>query len=714
MPHVRLRHGLRMLGGIAALVVAFDALVSAAETSAIRWMPLNEPGVGGAVVAVSVSPFDSRRILAAGDMLGVALSTDGGATWQATTGFTTWEMASFTWHPSEPLTVWVGSMSGPYKSTDGGHSWTSMRTGMPPVADDYYTAPIEKILFDPAQSDHLLAFGGSHIQFGVWKDGLYGAVWESQDGGSHWHELSQVGSGAEYGVMAATYSAGPSPYLLYAATNADGIFQSADGGKTWQSVNKGLPSRNASYIAADPREKNTVYASLFANGDSPGGVYQSTNAGATWSPINTGLGQLTGDPQDPGKVSTYAVVEIALVAPYTLFTADLSYWNTQAYRSTNGGETWQPMQDPQHFYAGTSSAYDLGIDPWNANHVFMGTIAVINSTTNGGAEWTDSTAQDVSGSYWRGDGFSGLVATNVVFDAPRGRVVLMAMDDGKWMESSDGFHSWRWGGIGMNHFDGGGGASFSADGNTIYATFGQDGSYDGVAKSVDGGIHWNYLTTPVTQGSPLGVYAIPAAPNRVWFTVNGSLYASEDGGQSWSIVTSNGIGGDGGLRYVVPEPTNSETFYVNGATGIWKTTDGVTFQRMAGSPQQSNRIIVDPTKPGRLYVTVWETGNGDGLYTFDTGTWRLLLASYALAGVAVDPSDGGRIVVSTDDDPYHDVSSATGVYLSEDGGATWIAQNQGLAELRGSVIAFVPWNPQQIILGTTGRGFWLGTLATSK
>jgi hypothetical protein len=706
MSYARSRYGLWAL----SLVVAPHALMPASGPSTIEWMPLNEPGVGGSVVAISVSPFDSRRILAAGDMLGVALSTDGGATWQATTGFSAWEMASFTWHPTDPLTVWVGSMSGPYKSTDGGHSWTSMRTGMPPVSADYYTAPIEKVLFDPGDENHLLAFGGSHIQFGVWKDGRYGAVWESSDSGNHWHQLSQVGRAVEYGVMNATYSAGPSPYFLYAATNANGLFKSVDGGKTWQSINKGLPYLNASYIVADPRQKNTVYASLFANGNNPGGVYKSTNAGAAWTPINNGLGQLTGDSQDPGKVSTYAVVGIAATAPYTLFTADLSYWNTQAYRSTNGGESWQPVPDPSHFYQGTGAAYDIGIDPWNANHGCVGTIAVINCTANGGTAWTDATSQDMSGSYWHGTGFSGLVATSVVFDAPRRRIALMAMDDGKWIESLDGLKSWRWGGNGLNHFDGGGDATFSANGQTIYATFGQNDNYDGVAKSIDGGSDWVYLTTPVTQGAPLGVYALPAKSNNVWFTVNGLLYASEEGGQSWLKVTSNGIDQDGGLRYIVPEPTQPETFYVNGASGVWKTMDGATFHKIAGSPLKTNRIIVDPTKPGRLYVTVWETGNGDGLYKYDKGAWTLLRADYAVAGAAVDPTDGNRIVVSTDDDPYHDVSSATGVYLSEDGGTTWSQRNQGLAVLRGSLIAFVPWNPRQIIFGTTGRGFWLGTV----
>jgi photosystem II stability/assembly factor-like uncharacterized protein len=681
--------------------------VTVGSRSAIQWTPLGEPGVGGFVVAVSVSPFDHNRVLTAGDMLGVALSTDGGATWQATQGFTTWEMASFTWHPYDPNIVWAGSMSGPYKSTDGGRTWVSMRNGMPPVSDDYYSVPIEKILFDPADSNHLLAFGGSHIQFNVWYPGAYGAVWHSRDGGNTWTSLSQVGSGAEYGVMAASYSAGP-PYVLYAAINTDGVFKSVDNGATWTPTQEGLPSTNASYVVADPWQEKTAYASFFAEGYNPGGVYKTTDGGVTWNPANNGLGQLEGDPNDYGKVSTYAVVGVAPSSPNLLFTADLSWWNTQCYRSLNAAESWQPLPEPNHFYQGTSSAYDVGIDPRDASHAFVGTEAIINVTTNAGTSWTDATAVDVSGIFWRGTGFSGLVATNLAFDPPRERTVLMAMDDGKWVESLDQFNTWKWGGNGLNRFDGGGATTFSADGQTIYATFGQDGSYDGVAKSTDAGMDWTYLTTPVTQGNPVGVYALPKAPNNVWFTANGLMYASTDGGQSWSMVTSNGIDQDGGLQYIVGDPACATTFYVNGAAGIWKTTDGVTFQLMAGSPQLTYRMIVDPTKHGRLYVTVWETGNGDGLYKFDEGVWSLVRADYAMAGVAVDPSNGDRIVISTDDDPYHDVSAASGVYLSEDGGVTWTQQNTGLAVLRGSVIAFVPWNPRQVIFGATGRGFWLG------
>ena len=84
------------------------------------WVSLGEPGVGGRVTGLAVNPVDPSRMLVAGDMLGVGLSVDGGRSWEATSGFSSWEMNAFTWDVSDPARVWVGTLSGPYESVDGG------------------------------------------------------------------------------------------------------------------------------------------------------------------------------------------------------------------------------------------------------------------------------------------------------------------------------------------------------------------------------------------------------------------------------------------------------------------------------------------------------------------------------------------------------------------------------------------------------------------
>ena len=107
-------------------MVAFSMLLFNLQAGGrIRWQPLFEPGCGGAMTAVAVSPHNPQNVLLAGDMLGVGISVDGGQNWQLTFGFDSYEMADFAFHPSRPDEIWVGSMSGPYISQDGGVHWES-------------------------------------------------------------------------------------------------------------------------------------------------------------------------------------------------------------------------------------------------------------------------------------------------------------------------------------------------------------------------------------------------------------------------------------------------------------------------------------------------------------------------------------------------------------------------------------------------------------
>lgn len=88
------------------------------------------------------------------------------------------------------------------------------------------------------------------------------------------------------------------PNRLYVGTEPGGLFQSDDGGETFSLV-EGLwnhPSRRKNWfgggrdqagtcsIVVDPRDSNHLYAGI-----SVGGVYESTDGGATWEGRNKGL-----------------------------------------------------------------------------------------------------------------------------------------------------------------------------------------------------------------------------------------------------------------------------------------------------------------------------------------------------------------------------------------------------------------------------------------
>jgi hypothetical protein len=117
-------------------VLALLALTGAARSAPdIRWQPLREPGCGGWVTSLVVSPFDSSRLLVGGDLLGIGVSTDRGDSWRPALGLGSWEICDFTWHPTDPEVVWVGTYSGPHVSHDGGLTWQERRKGFPAVSD---------------------------------------------------------------------------------------------------------------------------------------------------------------------------------------------------------------------------------------------------------------------------------------------------------------------------------------------------------------------------------------------------------------------------------------------------------------------------------------------------------------------------------------------------------------------------------------------------
>ena len=70
----------------------------------------------------------------------------------------------------------------------------------------------------------------------------------------------------------------------------------------------------------------------------------------------------------------------------------------------------------------------------------------------------------------------------------------------------------------------------------------------------------------------------------------------------------------------------------------------------------------------------------------------------------MDPNNSNRIAVTTNEDPWDDYSDATGVWLTEDGGANWTQQNTGLGMRRVKCISFSP-DGNTLVCGTNGQGY---------
>ena len=168
-----------------------------------------------------------------------------------------------------------------------------------PTGDYPYSAPVQKVLEDATNAQHLLAFGGNQRQFSTPGTGAlnYGVVYESVDGGAHWSTIANIGTNWNITDVVAGSS---NLQTLYASVLHHGVYKSTDGGHSWAPVNSGLPNAEVMALAADPSQPGVVWVAL--NHDATptggvyraGGIYKTTDGGQSWVSANNGIPQILG------------------------------------------------------------------------------------------------------------------------------------------------------------------------------------------------------------------------------------------------------------------------------------------------------------------------------------------------------------------------------------------------------------------------------------
>ena len=716
-------------GGLVA--VLFLALTSAAGFAhpPVRWDALDDVGSLGRVSAIEVSPFDAKTIVAGGDVLGAGVTHDGGATWQQTIGFLNYQDNDITFHPADRNTIWIGTLGGPYKSIDGGIHWTLKREGMPPISKVTITAPIERVIFDPNDSKTLLAVAGNHRHMGYGKVGVtrWGGVWKSTDSGEHWKQISTIddeavgkpsdGTGAMINDIG--FAAGSSK-ILYACSDEHGVYRSDDGGGTWSKIDQGLPNTKAWSIALHPTNPKILWVALGAGG----GVYKSVDGGEQWNKSSAGMTDLS-------PTTVYRTMAVARSDPDYLYCAA---WEGSAstYRSTDGGSTWTRIitkGSKSTIVGGTGNSSILvfqriNVDPNNPKHVVGACEGNVVQSWDAGTSWKDITCVPANGG-WRGTGYSGMCGTCIKWNPFRpGQIFTLGDDQGKLERSEDYLWSWNfpgWKGL-IGPYNGAADATFAADG-TIYLGSGQFGNKVGryanepIIKSTDWGKTWVYVKRPVDAvGDNRAVYVNPLDSRQVWCITGaastGTLWKSDDGAMSWVALD---VPEAGSLWNIVADPKQPGTMYIGARNGIYKSSDGIHFSRMKGSPTSWNYeyAYLDPTDSSTVYAVSFNSGSLGGLYRYRDGVWKKLLAKPQAKAVAVDPGNAKRIAVLTRGWTAFDETSGDGVWLSEDGGTHWAQCNDGLRMLSGPAIAFNPDKSGQLILATDGAGFFVTDLGDS-
>ncbi len=177
-----------------------------------------------------------------------------------------------------------------------------------------------------------------------------GGLWKTTDGGATWKPMTdgQIKS-SSVGAVAVAESNPDVVYIGMGETElrgnimqGDGVYKSADAGKTWKHI--GLSdSQSIARIRVDPTNADVVYVAALGHPYGPNaerGVFRSKNGGATWEKIlykndRAGAVDLALDPHNPKVI--YAAIWDAYRTSWTLSSGGPL---TGFYKSTDGGDHW--------------------------------------------------------------------------------------------------------------------------------------------------------------------------------------------------------------------------------------------------------------------------------------------------------------------------------------------------------------------------------------
>ncbi|MEO0974114.1 MAG: glycoside hydrolase, partial [Pseudomonadota bacterium] len=293
--------------------------------------------------------------------------------------------------PSQPGVFYVGVHNGGvWKTDDYGRQWT-------PLFDDAPTGSVGDIAVSPSHP-HVIYVGsgeGLHRPDLGTGDGIF----KSTDGGATW---AHVGL-ADVQQVARLIVHPSDPDIVYVAglghpygPNAErGVFRTRDGGGHWEKVLYVDEDTGAIQVEFDPTDPTIVYASLWQHRDGPwenadfsgpnSGLFRSTDGGDRWQPLGTGPGadRLPGVAEGVGRIG----VAIAPSDPTRLYATVGAEEGAGIYRSDDTGATWQRVSSDERVWGRPGDFGELRVHPGNPDVVFAGNIAAYRSD-DGGATWT--------------------------------------------------------------------------------------------------------------------------------------------------------------------------------------------------------------------------------------------------------------------------------------------------------------------------------------
>jgi photosystem II stability/assembly factor-like uncharacterized protein len=329
------------------------------------------------------------------------------------------------------------------------------------------------------------------------------------------------------------------------------------GGMKWRQIG---PFRGGRVVAVSgvPGDSATWYFGAVA-----GGVWKSSNAGNTWQPVF--------DDQKIASIGAIAVADsdhnIIYVGTGEACPRGNITYGDGVYKSLDAGKTWQHVGLPDTRHIGA-----IVIHPQNPDIAFV-------------------------------------AALGHAFGPNDERGIFRTADGGKtWQRVL--FRDHDTGGIDVV-FD-------PHDSNTLFASlwqmrrrpwgFSSGGPGSGLYRSNDGGLHWKQIQGHGLPEGPLGRIGVSvsgADSHRVYAAIEakeGGIFRSDDGGDNWSRVNPDHRFRQRAWYYshIYADPVSLDKVYVLNTGAFRSTNGGKDFELLPAPHGDHHALWIDPRDPARL------------------------------------------------------------------------------------------------------------------
>ena len=625
--------------------------------------------------------------------------------------------------PADANLVWVGTGEannrqssswgdGIYKSTDGGKSWKHMGLGD--------SKQIARIVVDPVDYEvvYVAALGD------LWKAGGERGIYKTADGGISWSRVLDAGPDAggielvmdptnNKVLYAATYQRRRTSWGMNGGGPNSALWKSADAGRTWTKLTKGLPEGSVGRSGLDiyRANPNIVYARI--EHPTQGGVYRSDDAGASWKK----MGATNPRPMYFGVIKVDPKNDLRVYLP-----------GLNVLVSDDGGKTFRTIDEKIHV-----DYHAMWIDPSDPEHLMIGGDGGVGVSYDRGAKWMWLPHIPVGQFY------------HVGFDMQTPYNICGGLQDNNtWcgpsqVRSKDGSANDNW-------FVAQGGDGFvglidptnhqimyaeSQDGNIVRTdrTTNERKSIRPEAATGEKPLRWNWDTPfMLSPHDPATIYAgaqkLYKSSDRghSWKAVSGDLTTGLDRdtvdlmglkGKDIKIAKHDGVSVYGTLFTMAESKLKKGLLYTGSDDGqvYVSRDDGGTWTnatpKIPNAPKWAYVSKVEPSKfaEGTVYVTF------DGHRSGDYGSYVYTSTDYGASFRSITTNLPAGVVVRTitEDLKNQDVlylGAENGLFVTTDRGRSWVRVKANFPTVPVYEITLHP-RDNDMILATHGRAVWI-------